>query len=67
MPLAFFADTVRGCIWTMKPKTNGDPDPASLKVFSTGTYAVDLKLGPEGDVFYVDFGGGAVHRISYAP
>jgi glucose/arabinose dehydrogenase len=63
----FFADTVRGCIWTMKPKTNGDPDPTSLKIFSSGTYAVDLKLGPEGDVFYVDFGGGAVRRISYAP
>jgi hypothetical protein len=28
---------------------------------------VDLKLGPEGDVFYVDVGGGALHRISYGP
>ena len=69
----FFADHTRNEIWAMPPGTNGLPDPARLQSFvgvdSTGGAAghpVDLKIGPGGDLFYVDMEGGSVHRITYA-
>ncbi len=69
----FFADHTRNEIWAMLPGTNGLPDPARLQSFvgvdSTGGAAghpVDLKIGPGGDLFYVDMEGGSVHRITYA-
>ena len=54
------------------PGTNGLPDPARLQSFvgvdATGGAAghpVDLKIGPGGDLFYVDMEDGTVHRITY--
>ena len=61
----FFADVVRGCMWSMLPKPNGDPDPSTLSTFATGVGVVDIKAGPGGDLFYVDIYGGSVHRITY--
>ena len=68
----FFADHTRNEIWAMLPGTNGLPDPARLQSFvgvdATGGAAghpVDLKIGPGGDLFYVDMEGGTVHRITY--
>jgi glucose/arabinose dehydrogenase len=63
----FFGDVVRGCLWTMFAKPNGDPDPATLFTFARGAYAVDVKTGPNGDLFYVDIYGGSVHELSYTP
>ena len=43
---------------------NGDPDPSTTAVFVEGNpAAVDLKVGPKGDLFYVDIYGGTLHRI----
>jgi glucose/arabinose dehydrogenase/PKD repeat protein len=68
----FFADHTRNEIWAMLPGTNGLPDPARLQSFvgvdATGGAAghpVDLKIGPGGDLFYVDMDDGTVHRITY--
>ncbi len=68
----FFADHSRNEIWAMLPGTNGLPDPARLRSFvgvdSTGGAAghpVDLKIGPGGDLFYVDMESGLVHRITF--
>jgi len=68
----FFADHTRNEIWAMLPGTNGLPDSARLQSFvgvdSTGGAAghpVDLKIGPGGDLFYVDMEGGSIHRITY--
>jgi glucose/arabinose dehydrogenase len=68
----FFGDHTRNEIWAMLPGTNGLPDPARLQSFvgvdATGGAAghpVDLKIGPGGDLFYVDMEGGSVHRITY--
>src|SRR5262249_19425605 len=56
----------------MLPGTNGLPDPSQLQSFvgvdATGGAAghpVDLKIGPGGDLFYVDMDDGTVHRITY--
>ena len=68
----FFADHTRNEIWAMLPGTNGLPDPSRLQSFvgvdATGGAAghpVDLKIGPGGDLFYVDMDNGEVHRITY--
>ncbi len=68
----FFGDHTRNEIWAMLPGTNGMPDPARLQSFvgvdATGGAAghpVDLKIGPGGDLFYVDMDDGTIHRITY--
>jgi hypothetical protein len=61
----FLADYSRGCIWAMLPGPNGLPDPATRETIKTNTpNPVDLKLGPGGDLFYVDVGG-TIRRIQY--
>jgi len=69
----FFADHTRNEIWAMMPGANGVPDPAKIRSFvgvdSTGGAAghpVDLKIGPAGDLFYVDMEDGTLHRIIYS-
>jgi glucose/arabinose dehydrogenase/PKD repeat protein len=68
----FFGDHTRNEIWAMLPGANGLPDPSRLQSFvgvdATGGAAghpVDLKIGPGGDLFYVDMEDGTVHRISF--
>jgi glucose/arabinose dehydrogenase len=64
----FFADYTRNCIWAMAAGTNGLPDPSSITTFDAGAASpIDLEIGPGGDVFYVDFTGGTIHRIRYFP
>ena len=62
----FFADSSRQCIWSMLAGANGLPDPATRATFVAGAgVPVDLQIGPEGDLFYVDFGGGTIRRIQH--
>jgi glucose/arabinose dehydrogenase len=68
----FFADHTRDEIWAMLPGTNGLPDPSKLQSFvgvdaagGAAGHPVDLKIGPGGDLFYVDMDDGTVHRITY--
>lgn len=63
----FFTDFSRDCIWVMQKGANGLPDPATRKTFVAGAAnPVDLQIGPNGDLFYVDFDGGTIRRIEYA-
>ena len=62
----FFADHTRNCIWTLFPDATGEPDAADRALFVGGaSNPVDLEIGPGGDLYYVDFEGGAVRRIQY--
>ena len=62
----FFADYSRNCIWAMPVGANGLPDPSAVQNFVTGAaHPVDIETGPGGDLFYVDFDGGTIRRISY--
>lgn len=62
----FLADYSRNCIWVMRPGTNGLPNPATITPFVTAAAGpVDLKLGLDGNLYYVDFNGGTVRRIRY--
>jgi glucose/arabinose dehydrogenase len=72
----FFADPVRGCIWTMFPGADGRPDPATTTRFlgEARIYpGVDIEEGPGGELYYADLfsdetgAPGAIHRISYSP
>jgi glucose/arabinose dehydrogenase len=63
----FFADFVRECLWAVLPGSNGLPNPANRQVIKTGILSpVDLKLGPGGDIFYVDLDRGTIHRITFS-
>jgi glucose/arabinose dehydrogenase len=66
----FFADHSRRCIWAMETGNNGTPNPPPnpglLKTFvANAENPVDLQIGPNGDLFYVDFEGGTIRRIQY--
>ncbi len=59
----FFADYSRRCAWVMFEK-NGLPDPSTRLSFLRNIDPVNVKIGPGGDLFVVDFTG-SVRRVSY--
>ncbi|MGZ8745087.1 MAG: PQQ-dependent sugar dehydrogenase, partial [Nocardioides sp.] len=71
----FFSDFARACIWRLGKLPNGDPEPATVIPFvQNASTPVSLVPGPDGDLFYVDYGivdgvvtpqAGAIHRITY--
>jgi PKD repeat protein len=62
----FFTDYARRCIWAMLPDAGGVPDPGNVVNFVTDAQsAVDLEIGPGGDLFYVALAAGQIRRISY--
>lgn len=60
----FFADYSRGCIWVMYSDASGLPNPATIATFRSDILPVDLKIGPGGDLFFVDISG-SIRRIRY--
>jgi PKD repeat protein len=62
----FFADYSRDCIWAMLEGSNGQPAPDQIRTFvAQAANPVNLETGPNGDLFYVDFDGGTIRRITY--
>jgi PKD repeat protein/glucose/arabinose dehydrogenase len=62
----FFADYSRDCIWVMPKGADGKPAPGLIRTFVAGAAnPVNLENGPGGDLFYVDFDGGTIRRITY--
>ena len=62
----FFADYARNCIWVVRPGGDGRPDWSTRAPFIQGAQTpVDLEIGPNGDLFYVDLVGGAIRRVTY--
>jgi glucose/arabinose dehydrogenase len=62
----FFADYSRDCIWVMFAGGNGLPSPSNRATFlAPAASPVDLKIGPDGALYYVDLSGSTVRRISY--
>jgi glucose/arabinose dehydrogenase len=63
----FFTDYARPCIWVIKPGTDGKPDPATIQAFDLDVVSpVDLEVGPDGALYYVDVGLGEIRRIQYS-
>ena len=62
----FFADYSRDCIWAMQPGPDGVPTPSKIVTFADGAAnPVYLQIGPGGDLFYADFDGGTIRRVTY--
>ena len=62
----FFADYSRDCIWAMLKGADGQPSTGQVRTFVAGAAnPVNLQIGPGGELYYVDFDGGTVRRISY--
>ena len=62
----FFSDYSRKCMWVMFPDGSGNPNPASTAAFaSSAAGPVDLRIGPDGNLYYVDFDGGRIMRVKY--
>ena len=50
----------------MLPGADGVPDPARIRTFAAGAAnPVYLQIGPGGDLFYADFDGGTIRRVSF--
>ena len=60
----FFGDFSRDCIWVAPPGANGQPDFAQRRLFRQAASPVDLQLGPDNNLYYVDVGG-TIRRIRY--
>jgi glucose/arabinose dehydrogenase len=62
----FFADYTRKCIWAMEKGGTVLPSPSNIKGFVGGAAnPVDLQIGPDGNLYYVDIGGGTIRRVEY--
>ncbi|MET0135950.1 MAG: PQQ-dependent sugar dehydrogenase [Kibdelosporangium sp.] len=62
----FFGDNARRCLWAMLPGGNGMPDGGRIVPFRNNVNPVQVKIGPNGDVFYVDIWLGEVRRIRHS-
>jgi glucose/arabinose dehydrogenase len=61
----FFADYSRDCIWAMKTNGGPAPSPGSIETFAAqAANPVNLEFGPDGNLYYPDFDGGTIRRIS---
>jgi glucose/arabinose dehydrogenase/PKD repeat protein len=62
----FFTDYSRECIWVMFAGSNGLPDPATRQTFHVQDVgAVNLEIGPGGDLFFPDFDSSTIRRIRF--
>ena len=62
----FLSDYSRRCLWVMFADGEGDPNPDAVAPFaSSAPGPVDLQIGPDGNLYYVDFEGGRVLRVGY--
>ena len=62
----FFADYSRKCIWVMLPRRERAARPGEHRdVRRAARPPVDLEIGPDGNLFYVDLDGGTIDRIRY--
>jgi uncharacterized repeat protein (TIGR01451 family) len=64
----FFADYSRDCIWALLAGADGLPsttDGSRITFVAPAANPVDLQVGPGGDLYYADFDGGTIRRITY--
>ncbi len=61
----FFADYSERWIKVMYLNGSGEPDPSHIDTFRSDVSPVDLQLGPNGDLYYVNLGSNQVRRIEY--
>ena len=52
-------------IFVMFAGPDGRPNPATTVEFAIGVFPVDMTIGPDGNLYYVDIVFEEIHRISY--
>jgi glucose/arabinose dehydrogenase/plastocyanin len=62
----FFSDYSRDCLWVMFPGGNGLPDPTNVMMFDDAANPVELEIGPDGDLYYVNIEQGQIRRYDFA-
>ena len=61
----YFADYSRKCIWVMKAGAGGVPSTSQIETFAAGANGpVWVTFGPDGNLYYADFDGGTIRKIS---
>lgn len=72
----FFSDSVRGCIYVLLAKPNGEPDPSTARVFleeqdpdaGWSIYpGIDIEAGPNGNLYYLSPVWGRIMEIVHDP
>ena len=61
----FFADYSRNCIWAMERGGTACRARRTSRGSSAAPRPVDLQVGPDGNLYYVDIGGGTMRRVQY--
>ncbi|HEY8438555.1 MAG TPA: PQQ-dependent sugar dehydrogenase [Candidatus Limnocylindrales bacterium] len=61
----FVADYARNCIVVLPDRGDGVPSATAIAFQSGAAAPVMLTPDPRGDLVYVDFNGGTIHRIRY--
>ena len=62
----FFADYARDCIWAMKRDGGALPSPSAVSAFvRAAANPVDVQVAPSGELFYADYNGGTIRRVTY--
>ncbi|HET9613819.1 MAG TPA: PQQ-dependent sugar dehydrogenase [Candidatus Limnocylindrales bacterium] len=62
----FVADYARNCIVILPDRGDGVPSTTAMPFESAAAAPVMLTQDPDGNIAYVDFTGGTIHRIRYA-
>ena len=63
----FFSDRWRDCIWAMLPGADGLPRPGRVVPFAQRAESpLDLEVGTDGDLYYVDSGDEELKRFSFS-
>ena len=64
----FISDRWRDCIWALLPGADGLPSGSRVVPFAQqADYAIDLEVGSDGDLYYVDHSDESVKRFSFSP
>lgn len=62
----FFVDVARSCMWAMLAGPDGLPDPSTVTTIADGIASpVDLQLGPDGRLYFLDHQGGRVIAVEH--
>ncbi|MGK2849294.1 MAG: PQQ-dependent sugar dehydrogenase, partial [Candidatus Limnocylindrales bacterium] len=59
----FVANYVKACLWMLMPGAGGLPDPAQIRTIATGVAPVDMDIGPDGRLYFVDIAAGTLSRL----
>lgn len=61
----FFTNYSHQYIWFMQKNTNNLPNPTTLKTFTTGSFPIDLQIGPNNALYYPNIISNEIHQITY--